>query len=404
MSHRTQDLPPLTGCARLVRELRYHERRGRGSPWCCRRLRRTPPRRCRCSRRSACPSRSSAALVRSYASGFIVKNQQLATDGPYRFVRHPLYSGNILLVVGFALAGSRWWGLPLAALFFWFYYPPAIEYEDRKLQRIFGAAWEHWAARTPALVPRFGAIAPAGADDRRWSLGREQRAQRRARVPAAVHRAASPGSRGGPSVERPRGRVRRRRQPPLRSSELAAAVAAAPGRDARQRLSGLGAAVLDAGRRGRREAAAAGAARRPVALAAAARARGLRAARAASRACRAAIGLIDGEALALEYIAGPSLREQERGSRIASRSSRGCSRPCGHARGRRRARRPEAQGQHDRRPPASGRISSTSASRAGGAPAPGCGTVGVRDVRQMDLNAWLKLKYGRRVDRPSPAC
>ena len=52
-----------------------------------------------------------------------MKNQELATDGPYRFVRHPLYTGNILLVVGFALAASRWWNLPVALFFFWFYYP-----------------------------------------------------------------------------------------------------------------------------------------------------------------------------------------------------------------------------------------------------------------------------------------
>ena len=107
-------------------------------------------------------------VVRLYASGFIVKNEQLATDGPYRFVRHPLYTGNILLVVGFAIAGSRWWGLPLAALFFWFYYPPAIEYEDRKLRRIFGSSWEEWARLTPALMPRFDST--RNASDRSWSL------------------------------------------------------------------------------------------------------------------------------------------------------------------------------------------------------------------------------------------
>jgi protein-S-isoprenylcysteine O-methyltransferase Ste14 len=167
MSHRTQDLPPKTGIAHFIRELRYHE----------------------VSRQSfavllivfyALTSRPQPALVavglvvalvgalwRLYASGFIVKNQQLATDGAYRFVRHPLYTGNILLVVGFALAGSRWWGLPVALLFFWFYYPAAIEYEDRKLRRLFGTAWEQWAARTPALLPKFGGAAAGG---RRWSL------------------------------------------------------------------------------------------------------------------------------------------------------------------------------------------------------------------------------------------
>jgi protein-S-isoprenylcysteine O-methyltransferase Ste14 len=170
MSHRTADLPPLTGIAHVVRELRYHE----------------------AARQSfavvlvvlytitAAPRPLLAAigltvglvgsLVRLYASGFIVKNEELATDGAYRFVRHPLYTGNILLVLGFALAGSRWWAIPLALFFFWFYYPTAIEYEDRKLRRIFGAAWEAWSARTPALVPRLGNGRPGGAGDRRWTL------------------------------------------------------------------------------------------------------------------------------------------------------------------------------------------------------------------------------------------
>jgi hypothetical protein len=41
-------------------------------------------------------------------------------------------------------------------VFFWFYYPTAIQYEDRKLHGLFGAAWERWAAAVPALVPALG--------------------------------------------------------------------------------------------------------------------------------------------------------------------------------------------------------------------------------------------------------
>ena len=170
MSHRTADLPPLTGIAHVIRELRYHEA-ARQSFAVVLVLLYTI---------TAAPRPLLAvvglglgllgALVRLYASGFIVKNEVLATDGAYRFVRHPLYTGNILLVLGFALAGSRWWAIPLALFFFWFYYPTAIEYEDRKLRRIFGVAWETWSARTPALMPRFGGGQPVGADDRHWTL------------------------------------------------------------------------------------------------------------------------------------------------------------------------------------------------------------------------------------------
>jgi protein-S-isoprenylcysteine O-methyltransferase Ste14 len=170
MSHRTADLPPLSGIAHVIRELRYHEAARQSFAVVLVVL----------YTLTATPRPVLAAigltvglvgaLVRLYASGFIVKNEELATDGAYRFVRHPLYTGNILLVLGFALAGSRWWAVPLALFFFWFYYPTAIEYEDRKLRRIFGAAWEAWSVRTPALVPRFGGASPSVAGDRRWSL------------------------------------------------------------------------------------------------------------------------------------------------------------------------------------------------------------------------------------------
>jgi protein-S-isoprenylcysteine O-methyltransferase Ste14 len=170
MSHRTADLPPLTGIAHVIRELRYHEAARQTLAVVLILIYAVTAAPIPELAALGLPIALVGAFVRLYASGFIVKNEELATDGPYRFVRHPLYTGNILLVVGFALAGSRWWGLPLALLFFWFYYPTAIEYEDRKLHRIFGAAWESWSARTPALLPRFGSVPPARAGDRRWSL------------------------------------------------------------------------------------------------------------------------------------------------------------------------------------------------------------------------------------------
>jgi hypothetical protein len=170
MSHRTADLPPLTGIAHLIRELRYHEGMRQGFAIVLIVLYTLTAEPLAALAAIGLPVALLGAFVRLYASGFIVKNQELATDGAYRFVRHPLYTGNILLVTGFALAGSLWWGIPLALFFFWFYYPTAIEYEDRKLQRIFGPAWEQWSARTPALMPRFGSVPPAAPGDRRWSI------------------------------------------------------------------------------------------------------------------------------------------------------------------------------------------------------------------------------------------
>jgi len=92
--------------------------------------------------------------TRLWASGCIKKNDELATDGPYAFVRHPLYVGNFLLGTGFALACGYLLALPLWGLLFYLYHAPAIEREDRKLCNRFPQAWPGWAETTPALLPK----------------------------------------------------------------------------------------------------------------------------------------------------------------------------------------------------------------------------------------------------------
>ena len=173
MSHRTEDLKPLSGIAHIVRELRYSEAARQGLAVV---LILVYALTSRAGTLAAAVGMSLALvgmLVRLYASGYIMKNKELASSGPYALVRHPLYTGNILLVIGFAIANSSLWALPLAVVFFWFYYPTAIEYEDRKLHAIFGEAWQAWAARTPALVPRLGNAGAMGGGQ--WSLAKSLR-------------------------------------------------------------------------------------------------------------------------------------------------------------------------------------------------------------------------------------
>ena len=153
MSRRTQDLPPMTGLSHMIREWRYNEffRQALG-------LTLMPV-----FAGFADPRPDSFAvgaivavlgmLFRFYASGFIVKNKQLATNGPYSLVRHPLYTGNLLIIIGFTFASGQWWAIAVAAVFWFFYYPAAIEYEDRKLQGIFDADWRSWSADVPAVIP-----------------------------------------------------------------------------------------------------------------------------------------------------------------------------------------------------------------------------------------------------------
>lgn len=108
------------------------------------------------------------ALIRAWAAGTVFKNEILATTGPYSMVRHPLYVGNILVFVGFNLLNNEAWAWMTTISFLWFFYPTAINYEDGKLEGIFGQPWRDWRARTPALIPariNFGALRS------NWSLG-----------------------------------------------------------------------------------------------------------------------------------------------------------------------------------------------------------------------------------------
>ena len=93
------------------------------------------------------------ALVRMWAAGHVRKSKELATHGPYAFVRHPQYLGNSLLAVGLSVASGHPWGIAVWLLVLWLFYIPAIRREDDKLRRRFGESWEKWAKKAPAVVP-----------------------------------------------------------------------------------------------------------------------------------------------------------------------------------------------------------------------------------------------------------
>ncbi len=110
-------------------------------------------------------------LVRLWASGYVMKNEVLATVGPYARVRHPLYVGNLLICAGFCAASGLWWSIPAALAMWLFFYPQTIRYEDQKLRRLFPGDWDRWAAETRALLPR---LTPYVGNGERvpWSLSR----------------------------------------------------------------------------------------------------------------------------------------------------------------------------------------------------------------------------------------
>lgn len=153
-SSRTEKMGNRTGLAGFIDRLRYHEASRQGFGLLMLLV-------CAWFAAPAGDTRMLAGFImaavgqlwRIYAAGVIYKNRKLASTGAYSLVRHPLYLGNFLILVGFAIAGGNWVVMAAVAFFFLFYYPAAIRYEDYKLEGIFGEEWRNWSSDIPGMFP-----------------------------------------------------------------------------------------------------------------------------------------------------------------------------------------------------------------------------------------------------------
>jgi protein-S-isoprenylcysteine O-methyltransferase Ste14 len=79
------------------------------------------------------------------------QDHELVTTGPYRLVRHPIYSGILLAVLGSALAQSIVWFLPLVIWGIYFVYSAKVE--ERLMSQEFPRVYPAYQAKTKMLIP-----------------------------------------------------------------------------------------------------------------------------------------------------------------------------------------------------------------------------------------------------------
>jgi protein-S-isoprenylcysteine O-methyltransferase Ste14 len=75
--------------------------------------------------------------------------EPLVTSGLHRYVRHPLYSASILFLAGGA---TNLFGLT-TMISGTAYFAVGLKFEERKLGRLYGKAYDDYRRRTPALIP-----------------------------------------------------------------------------------------------------------------------------------------------------------------------------------------------------------------------------------------------------------
>jgi len=104
--------------------------------------------------------------VRTWAAGTLRKQRELARTGPYAWIRHPLYFGSFLMMVGFGTLIhdpiTLW---VVAGPVAWMYWQ-SISSEERQIARLFPADWPRYAAAVPRFLP-VRPVRPTFAD---WSL------------------------------------------------------------------------------------------------------------------------------------------------------------------------------------------------------------------------------------------
>ena len=93
-------------------------------------------------------------LLRTWAAGTLTKWAELTTDGPYGVMRHPLYVGSFLMMIGFCLIiddpENIWIVLgPMLAM-----YLLAVRKEERNLRQRYGLKWDAYTQETSAFLPR----------------------------------------------------------------------------------------------------------------------------------------------------------------------------------------------------------------------------------------------------------
>jgi protein-S-isoprenylcysteine O-methyltransferase Ste14 len=120
-----------------------------------------------------------AALVRTWGTAYLdpevmvdmqMHSSRLVADGPYRYVRNPLYLGNILLAIGFGLMASRI-GFAVLVLGMVAFDYRLILREEAGIAASQGDSFRAYCAAVPRLLPALRPKLPTGGGVPNWRGG-----------------------------------------------------------------------------------------------------------------------------------------------------------------------------------------------------------------------------------------
>lgn len=83
----------------------------------------------------------------------IAEDHELIESGPYRWVRHPSYTGALLAFLGFSFSLGNWLALLVIIVPIFFAFSYRMNVEERALRNALGDRYSSYAERTKRLVP-----------------------------------------------------------------------------------------------------------------------------------------------------------------------------------------------------------------------------------------------------------
>jgi protein-S-isoprenylcysteine O-methyltransferase Ste14 len=85
--------------------------------------------------------------------------QRLVVEGPYRYVRNPLYDTDVGVILGTALLSGKWFVVAVLAAYL-VQLGMQLYLEERELKMRFGEAYERYCHLVPRFVPRLTPVDP----------------------------------------------------------------------------------------------------------------------------------------------------------------------------------------------------------------------------------------------------
>jgi protein-S-isoprenylcysteine O-methyltransferase Ste14 len=113
-------------------------------------------------------------MIRAWASGYLRKNQELTTYGPYARTRNPLYLGTFILGTGIAISSGALWFVALFMALYLLIYVPVMMAEAETMRHLFSKEYERYSRRVPLFLPGLTPYRAHAIGD-----GREARSERR---------------------------------------------------------------------------------------------------------------------------------------------------------------------------------------------------------------------------------